>query len=63
VVLAWRRSFTRYEAIAELAMRSPLEAALFTVLLVGVLVLIEVLNYRRQKRRDEASLLQVAAEA
>ncbi|KQV26014.1 DedA family protein [Yonghaparkia sp. Root332] len=52
-----------YEAIAELATRSPLEAALFTVLLVGVLVLIEVLNYRRQKRRDEASLLQVAAEA
>lgn len=52
-----------YEAIAELAMRSPLEAALFTVLLVGVLALIEVLNYRRQKRRDEASLLQVAAEA
>lgn len=52
-----------YEAIAELAMRSPLEAALFIVLLVGVLVLIEVLNYRRQKRRDEASLLQVAAEA
>lgn len=52
-----------YEAIAELAMRSPLEAALFTVLLAGVLVLIEVLNYRRQKRRDEVSLLQAAAEA
>ncbi|GAA1699311.1 VTT domain-containing protein [Microcella alkalica] len=52
-----------YEAIAELAMRSPLEAAVFVVLVVGTLVLIEVLNHRRQTRRDEVSLLQAAAEA
>ncbi len=52
-----------YEAIAELAMRSPVEAAIFVTLLVGVLITIEVLNVRRQKRRDEASLVEVVTEA
>jgi membrane protein DedA with SNARE-associated domain len=45
-----------YEAVAELAARSPLEAALFTVLLVGVLVVIEVINVRRQRSRERSSL-------
>lgn len=48
-----------YEAVAQLAMRSPVEAAIFVVVLVGVLVVIEVLNIRRQRRRDEVALAEV----
>lgn len=48
-----------YEAVAELAMRSPVEAAIFVVVLVAVLVAIEVLNIRRQRRRDEITLAEV----
>lgn len=51
-----------YEAVATLAARSPLEAALFVTVLVGVLVAIEVLNVRRARRRDELAALATAAE-
>lgn len=46
-----------YEAVATLAARSPLEAALFVTVLVGALVAIEVITVRRARRRDALAAL------
>lgn len=51
-----------YEAVATLAARSPLEAALFVTVLVGALVAIEVITVRRARRRDALPALADPAE-
>jgi len=49
-----------YEAVAALAARSPVEATVFVVVLVGVLLTIELLNVRRARRREAAALADAA---
>ena len=49
-----------YEAVAMLAARSPVEATVFVVVLVGVLLTIELLNVRRARRREAAALADAA---